>query len=54
MQLAPSCSQAQRSGRQTARRFRPLARLRWMTLIPPLVRILARKPCVRAFFILLG
>ena len=38
----------------TDNRLRPLARRRRITRIPPLVRILALKPCVRARLILLG
>ena len=39
---------------QTDRRFRPLALLRLMTSLPPLVRIRTRKPCVRLRLVLCG
>jgi hypothetical protein len=38
----------------TVNLFRPLALLRRKTFTPPLVRILALKPWVRALFVLLG
>lgn len=41
-------------GHYTDNRLRPLARRRRITRVPPLVRILALKPCVRARLILLG
>jgi hypothetical protein len=39
---------------ETANLFRPLALLRFKTLMPPTDRILALNPWVRAFLILLG
>ena len=38
----------------TVNRLRPLALLRFRIFMPPLERILALKPWVRALFILLG
>ena len=40
--------------RQTASRFRPLARRRFRTRRPPRVFILARKPCLRFLRLLFG